>query len=308
MTIRPASPSTIKMPTAPTNQQTASTGVQLVPLACPPWDRRVDVKWSRDRDITWSGATELTAFRTSVAVMARTSGHMPTSNEVSNPLCRLPDRIRYMICKYLVGGDDNDDDGKPIRLNTGTWLYKDVWAEGTFESLEAALGGLASYTRVCYTLRTDVLATLFNTRRFHVVVSPFPLAKLDPMSHVWFGRYGGYLQFLTIEVDFARLGMGKEPGAALLTFMEERLESRLEAYGAAQKSRALYQKILLDRDGFFGDGGRTAKMAGGAATSRATTVHDLTVIVRRYFGNRPRDAERGMFRHDKLLLGGIGHS
>jgi hypothetical protein len=261
-----------------------------VRLACPPWDRRVDINWSRGKDITWGGARELTAFRTSVAIAVRASGATPAANELANPLCRLPDKIRYMICKYLLPESD-----KAIRLNSGKELYKAVWPEAAFEPLEGVLADLADYMNVCRAVRTDVLMTLLNTRRFHVVVSPIGLAMLDPIGHSWFGMYAGYMQFLTIEVDFARLGFAKEPGAALLDPLAGRFESRLVAYGEVQRARALFQQYELDKAGFFALDPTADMNRAGAGESCGSTVHDLTVAVRRYFGNRPEDAGRGRF-------------
>lgn len=279
------------MPSKAQATPSEATGTKLpVRLVCPPWDRRVDISWSRGKDITWNGARELTAFRMSVAMAVRASGAPPSANELANPLCGLPDKIRYMICKYLVPESD-----RPIRLNTGKVLYKAVWPDAAFDSLESVLADLSDYLNVCRAVRTDVLMTLLNTRRFHVVVSTFGLAKLDPMGHSWFSKYAGYMQFLTIEVDFARLGFAKEPGAALLDPLMWRFESRLLAYGEAQKARAMFQQFELDKAGFFALDPTAGINPAGVRESCRSTIHDLTVAVRRYFGNRPEDAGRGMF-------------
>jgi hypothetical protein len=125
---------------------------------------------------------------------------------------------------------------------------------------------------------------------------------LDPIGRSWFGMYAGYMQFLTIEVDFARLGFAKESGAALLDPLAERFESRLVAYGEAQRARALFQQYELDKAGFFALDPTAGMNRAGAGESCGSTVHDLTVTVRRYYGNRPEDAGRGKFGREIPLI------
>jgi hypothetical protein len=188
-----------------------------------------------------------------------------------------------MVAKYLVP----DDDRRPIRLNNGTRLYRPVWLDGHFDSLESVLRAVEAYTSVCWALRADVLMTLANTRRFHVVLSPFSGPLLDPAAHRWFDAYAGHIQHLTLEVDMSKLGFGAEAAAADLRPLMTKVRPRIEAYAAAQKRRAVGQEMLLHQGGFFSLDERTAALRGGL-----TTVHELGVAARRYYGVRPGGSGR----------------
>ncbi|KAH8906348.1 hypothetical protein BR93DRAFT_969550 [Coniochaeta sp. PMI_546] len=263
---------------------------ERIPLVCPAWDRRVDVSWSRDQEITWSGARELNAFRVSLAQFHREAKHTPTKNDLVNPLLQLPDRVRYMICKYLV---PDHPDQKPIKLNNGMWLYEPVWPAVYFDNLADVLRSVSDYTSVCWAMRADVLTTILNTRRFHVVLSPFSGALLDPLANLWFGKYAGYIQHVTIELDCTKLGFGAEPAAVNLRPLVIKLTPRIETYAVAQKMRGIQQQLLLhgDGDGFFGEVEKK-KAAPRGGRGGLSTVHSLTVAARRYFGERPAEAGR----------------
>ena len=274
---------------------------QRIPLICPAWDRRVDISWSRQPHSTWSGARELTAFRTSIAHFHRESGHVPTHNDLAHPLFRLPDRVRYMICKYLVPDARGD---VPIKLNNGMRHYEPVWPAVFFEDLADVLAAVADYTSVCWALRADILMTIANTRRFHVVLSPYSGPMLDPLAHKWFDQYAGYLQHLTIELDYTKLGFGRETAAAGLKPLVGKLTPRLEAFAERQKKRKLQQELLLFGPGFFNQAERTAALREGGAEGGLATIHSLTVAARRYYGERPAGAGQG--KHFSRLR--ISHS
>ncbi|OIW28091.1 hypothetical protein CONLIGDRAFT_646289 [Coniochaeta ligniaria NRRL 30616] len=261
-----------------------TTRAERIPLVCPAWDRRVDISWSRDADMTWSGARELSAFRVSLVQYHRENKHAPSKNDLANPLLRLPDRVRYMICKYLVPDGPNQ---LPIKLNNGMRLYEPVWPAVYFDKLADVLDSVSNYTSVCWGMRADILMTIMNTRRFHVVLSPFSGPMLDPIAHHWFGRYAGYIQHLAIELDFTKLGFGADPAAASLKPLVTKLTPRVEAYAVAQKKRAIQQRLLLHAAGSLAEEEREAASRGGLST-----VHSLTVAARRYFGERPAEAGR----------------
>jgi hypothetical protein len=274
---------------------------ERIPLVVPAWDRRVDISWSRQGDITWSGARELTAFRVSLAQYHRETKHTPTRDDLANPLLQLPDRVRYMICKYLVPDRPNQ---MPIKLNNGMRLYEPVWPAVYFDNLADVLRSVHDYTSVCWAMRADILVTIMNTRRFHVVLSPYSGPLLDPLAHYWFGRYAGYIQHLTIELDFTKLGFGADPAAANLKPLVIKLTPRMEEYVLAQKKRGIQQLLLLHAAGSFDEAERKAasRQGGGVGLS---TVHSLTVAARRYCGERPAEAGRGEPSH---LLDSLEHS
>ncbi|KAB5578221.1 hypothetical protein GE09DRAFT_1214409 [Coniochaeta sp. 2T2.1] len=266
--------------------ESSTTGPHPIPLVCPAWDRVVDLTWSREADIPWSGARELTAFRVSLAQFHREAKRTPSTNDLSNPLFQLPDKVRYMICKYLVP----DGPGPvPIKLNNGMRLYDPAWPAIYFDTLANVLSSVANYTAVCWAMRADVLVTILNTRAFHVVFSPFSGPLLDPLAFSWFGKYAGYIQRLTIELDMTKLGFGQQPGAAGLNpLVKKKLLPRVEEYAVAAKRRGIFQDLTMNPAAkFFGVEERDKARAGGGGVS---TVHSLTVAVRRYYGERPAEA------------------
>lgn len=262
---------------------------QRIPLVCPAWDRRTDISWSRGDDLSWEGARELSAFRVSLAQFHRESKHTPTKNDHLNPLLRLPDRVRYMIAKYLV---PDRADMMPIKLNNGMRLYQPVWPAVYFDDLADVLRSVRDYTSVCWAMRADILVTILNTRRFHVVLSPFSTPTFDPLAYHWFGKYAGYIQHLTIELDFSKLGFAADPAAANLKPLVTKMAPRMEEYAKAQRKRGIQQELLLNASEFFGKQEReVASRVGGRGG--LSTVHSLTVAARRYFGERPAEAGRG---------------
>lgn len=262
---------------------------QRIPLGCPAWDRRVDVSWDRSANLSWDGARELGAFRVSLAQFHRESRHTPTANDHLNPLLRLPDRVRYMVAKYLV---PEHDTMMPIKLNNGLGLYEPVWAAVHFDRLADVLHAVQKYTAVCWAMRADILVTILNTRQFHVVLSPFSTPTFDPLACHWFKKYAGYIQHLTIELDFSKLGFAADPASASLKPLVSRIAAVMDDYANAQRKRNIQQELLLHTVDFFG------KTEGKAAPRDEVrrgleTVHSLTVAVRRYYGDRPAEAGRG---------------
>lgn len=269
-----------------------TASAQRIPLVCPAWDRRVDISWARSGELSWDGARELGAFRVSLAQFHRESRHTPTANDHFNPLLRLPDRIRYMIAKYLV---PDDADMLPIKLNNGAALYEPVWPAAYFARLADVLHAVRDYTSVCWAMRADILVTILNTRRFHVVLSPFSTPTFDPLARRWFVKYAGYIQHLTIELDFSKLGFAAAPAAANLRPLVSGMAAAMDEYANAQRKRSIQQEILLNTaEVFFSRPDAQNALRGDARRGR-DTVHSLTLAARRYFGDRPAEAGRGKF-------------
>lgn len=259
---------------------------ERISLVCPAWDRRIDLTWTREEGISWGGERELLAFQVSLEQFKRDEKHIPTKTDLTNPLLRLPDRVRYEICKYLVQDGPNQ---MPIRLNNGMRLYEPAWPAVYFESLADVLDSVSNYASVCWAMRRDILATIMNTRQFHVALSPFSGSLLDPISNCWFAKYAGYIQHVTIEIDYTKLGFGGDPGAVSLKPLVTKVLPRVEQYAVAQKKRAIQQRLLTNQPRLFAEVDR-----GGGGHS---TVHSLTLAVRRYFGERPAEAGRGKQTH-----------
>lgn len=187
-------------------------------------------------------------------------------HNANNRYFQLPDPVRFEIMRHVLASHNRQN--KPIRMNNPVFLWEawpvnrhrkpKVWSTDYFDSLESVLSSLDSYTSVCGAMRADILAALFLVRRFHVVYSPFVGKESQPAATKYMDRYGPLMASITLEVDFTKLGGGRNPDAASLNPT------------AALK--------------------RTTKLVEGFVQSqlpRRTPIQDLRVLVRRYHGVRP---------------------
>ncbi|KAK0649028.1 hypothetical protein B0T16DRAFT_124989 [Cercophora newfieldiana] len=263
----------------------------------PPWDRSVDIVWRRrlatPDSVEWDD--EL-AFQENSARLASQSASTPTASPLfgNNPpswyrprdLSRkdnaryfaLPDRVRFIITKYVLASHDS---GKSIRLNSPSfldpiwpvnpipksdWAAKDsrIWSTEYFDSLKKVLALIRGYTSVCFAMRIDVMTTLFLTRRFHVVYSPFVTEIIQPAATLYMDEFGALMKSITLEIDLSRLGGSWEPAA-----------EKMDMEKSVKRVKALVKRfanIQLDRRG-------------------VTTIQSLVILVRRYYGHRHRDEE-----------------
>jgi hypothetical protein len=134
------------------------------------------------------------------------------------------------------------------------------WSTDYFDSVESVLSPLGSYTSVCSAMRADVLATLFLTRRFHVVYALGVTGTLQPAATKYMDRYGPLMAYVTLEVDFTRLGGSWKPEAA-----------NLDGLAGLRGVRALVERFV------------ERQLAG----RQGIALRDLRVLVRRYYGFRP---------------------
>ncbi|KAK0630414.1 hypothetical protein B0T17DRAFT_220423 [Bombardia bombarda] len=182
----------------------------------------------------------------------------------------LPDRVRFMIAKYVVGSYDND---KAIRLNS-PFFFDPVWpvnpinrpgerfySTDYFDSPQLALWQLEAYTSVCFAMRVDILATFFLMRRFHVVYSPFVTANTQPAAVFFMKRFGPFMTWITLEVDLSKLAGHWHPASA-----------RLDIAATLGRIRPLVDDFVEAQLTRRGTG---------------TTIQSLVVLVRRYYGTRP---------------------
>lgn len=212
----------------------------------------MDVSWEKNPDVTWCDLRQLVAFKLSLAKFIKDSDHLMTRNMVSTPYFRLPDAVRFRICKYLVGDGEN----KAIRMNP-IGAFRPAWPEQYFESLQSVLEPLERYTSVSSGFRADILVTLFTTRHFHVVWSPYVMPLTSPAAVYYMRKYSGLMQHVTLEFDFAKLGFGAEPGAHELRPGIQNMYPRVDEFIDAQKER-----------------------------EELSTLFSLRILVRRYHGRR----------------------
>ncbi|KAH6623209.1 hypothetical protein F5144DRAFT_453179, partial [Chaetomium tenue] len=169
--------------------------------------------------------------------------------------------------KYLLASHDPQD--KPIRMNHPVFLWE-VWpvskprtpgvgSTDYFDSLQSVLSSVDNYTSVCSAMRADVLATLFLTRRFHVVYSPHVRKETQLAATHYMDRYGPLMASVTLEVDFTKLAGGWRPEAV-----------HFDALRGLKGVKTLIEDFVQRQ-----------------LTRRNTTIQDLRVLVRRYHGFRP---------------------
>ncbi|KAL2163338.1 hypothetical protein VTH06DRAFT_5395 [Thermothelomyces fergusii] len=109
-------------------------------------------------------------------------------------------------------------------------------------------------------MRADVLATLFLTRRFHVVYSPYTGNSTQPAATHYMNKHGPLMAFITLEMDFTKLAGSWRPEAA-------RLDDLRGLDGVKRLVDTFVQNQLARRSN--------------------TPIRDLRLLVRRYHGFRP---------------------
>ncbi|KAL2174809.1 uncharacterized protein P884DRAFT_63779 [Thermothelomyces heterothallicus CBS 202.75] len=171
--------------------------------------------------------------------------------------------------KYLLECLNPGD--KPIRMNSPVYLREvwlvnrpqtpGVWSARSFDSLGSVLSSLDSYISACSAMRADVLATLFLTRRFHVVYSPYMGNSTQPAATHYMNKYGSLMASITLEVDFTNLSGSWRPEAV-------HLDGLRGLDGVKRLVDTFVQSQLTRRSN--------------------TPIRDLRVLVRRYHGFRPQ--------------------
>ncbi|KAK0736035.1 hypothetical protein B0T21DRAFT_366171 [Apiosordaria backusii] len=217
-----------------------------VPLEYPPWDRTVEVTWERtlnnppdkfifDKDLSFQqGVLRLRKER---ALRDPGGTHDTNRKGLQNgkyaqlkglgrsKACLyffLPDRARFkitnMILNHLNTGTENP---KPVRMNPPRhyepiWPLhplhgRKLWTTEYLDSFSSAISPLYRYMSVCYDMRVDFLAAFFLARRFHVVYSPFVAEKNCPAATLLMDAYVPLMRYITLEVDYTKLGGNVHP-------------------------------------------------------------------------------------------------
>ena len=288
--------STMPSPGRPKSSISTASGASDGTIAedLPPWDRSVDVFWSRkvpttdhlDREDDLAFQENCVRLAEESAIInenldihpllreeaSRTQGQRrDRTGKVNSRYFQLPDRVRFMIAKNVV---ESHSSGKAIRLNSPVFLYpvwpvnrkaedKRIWSTDYFDSLDKVLTSLKAYTSVCFAMRVDILTTLFLTRRFHVVFSPFVTEETQPAAVLYFNRYAPLMKLITLELDLTKLGGSWRAEAVSLDMDKnlERVRRHVDTFASRQRTRRL-----------------------------GTSLQNLVVLVRRYYGFRPVDA------------------
>ncbi|KAM0424243.1 hypothetical protein ACHAPT_010615 [Fusarium lateritium] len=175
---------------------------------------------------------------------------------------RLPDNVRQRICQLLLPFVD-----RPVRLNRISF-NRDVWRDDDLVAPADALLPLASYLRVSFAFRADVLVAFLQSVTLHAVFSPFVGCRVNPLATTWLNRYGSYARSIALEIDMSHLGCGPEDSATCLLPNVEHVEDLVCEFVDSQlrrkESLPLHSLILLCRR-FYG--------RRGVSLSRPNTGH-----------------------------------
>ena len=105
------------------------------------------------------------------------------------------------------------------------------------------------------------MVTFCTSRRFHVTVSPYLGPKFSPLAVDFLHRHSTFMSDLTVEFDFTKLGYGPDPRAAALGPGVVNMGAWVADLVRAQRKRQSF-----------------------------TTLAELTLLCRRFYGNRPAPA------------------
>ncbi|KAK4246562.1 hypothetical protein C7999DRAFT_15317, partial [Corynascus novoguineensis] len=282
----------------PTRFSKARRAISQPSIRPPLWDRSIELVWAKATSppqeavdgeyCKFSFQENLRRLKHHHATTSRdapSSSHMAASeaslrsseqglSHLSKPpnsnsrYFQFPDHIRFKIMKHLL--ESHNPSNKPIRMNNPVYLWEvwpvnrlrkpKVWSEDYFDSLETALSSVESYTSTCADMRADMLATLFLTRRFHVVYAPC-MGRMTQLAATYLmNKYGPLMAFITLEIDLTKFAGSWTPEAA-------NLDAPKGLDGVRELVEAFVQSQLTRSD--------------------ATSVRDLRVLVRRYYGLRP---------------------
>ncbi|TVY79321.1 hypothetical protein Focb16_v009452 [Fusarium oxysporum f. sp. cubense] len=183
--------------------------------------------WDRTLDAVYHGAFEKGSFEKVLNSFYENNAR----KKPSSGYFRLPDSVRYRICRYLLPPCD-----KPLRLNKHA-LSRDVWRKQDFESPSSTLLQLSFCFEVSFAFRADVLVAFLQNTKLHAVLSPFTGPRVSPLATTWLNNYGMYANNIVIELDMTHLGCGSEPGAVELSPNVEQIEKLLQDFINAQMTR-----------------------------------------------------------------------
>ncbi|KAK0665959.1 hypothetical protein QBC41DRAFT_158154 [Cercophora samala] len=219
-----------------------------VPLEYPPWDRTVEVTWERtlnnppdkyifDQELSFQqGVLRLRKERAlrdpHGTHLLNRKGHqngkyLQLKHLGKSKQCLyflLPDRARFEITNMILNDHNTGNlNPKPVRMNPPRYYEpiwplhpldgRKLWTTEYLDSFSSAISPLYPYMSVCYDMRVDFLAAFFLARRFHVVYSPFVAEKNCPTATLLMDSYVPLMRYITLEVDYTKLGGNVHPTA-----------------------------------------------------------------------------------------------
>ncbi|KAK9420508.1 hypothetical protein SUNI508_06248 [Seiridium unicorne] len=195
-------------------------------------------------------------FQRAIDIMYRARGG-PIGNNETCVLSQLPVRVRRKIWSHVIS-ENAHEAPTPVRLQLFKPFFKDVWKAADFQSTKELFSLAEGVMSTSFAMRTELLAHVLTTHRFHLVFSPYVKERICPQLFDWIDRYSYIMEHVTIELDLSKLGLGPTPEASDLLWDNRNIITAMRHFADTQSS------------------------------SRTAQLESLVLLARRYHGLRPK--------------------
>ncbi|EGS22291.1 uncharacterized protein CTHT_0018120 [Thermochaetoides thermophila DSM 1495] len=179
----------------------------------------------------------------------------------------LPPTVRLQLLRCLLAAHDlTTNKAIPLADKFTTSELTRYHGLNQFTALSTLLSPITRYLLINRSFRADVLATVFLTYRFHILVSaltPRMIFSRTPEGQ-FLARYGRLFANVVVEVDMTKLTGSKDPDAVGL----------VASVGVGKVKGVLDGLIVKSQV---------------AKRPKGLPLRDFRVLVRRYFGERPQN-------------------
>lgn len=180
------------------------------------------------------------------------SSWRPFPHKIVEPnIVSIPTRIRFRIYQMLLPFSHQH----PILLSPVATTLK-FWPERSFRSPSDIFDKIGAMTSVSRQFHDEIMAFYLSQLRFHVTLNCRVAESLAPKMWQWLPLFASQMQYLTVEMDFTKGSGNYKDGCAL----------RLDGVAELEK---LLGKVIVP------------------LSKRDKPMRGLTIMARRYQGNRP---------------------
>ncbi|KAK9770764.1 hypothetical protein SCAR479_12555 [Seiridium cardinale] len=205
-------------------------------------------------------------FQRAIYILHRARGG-PIGNNETCVLSRLPERVRRRIWSHVIS-ENAHEARTPVRLQLFKPFFKDVWKAADFQSTKELFSLAEGVMSTSFAMRTELLAHVLTTHRFHLVFSPYVKERICPQLFDWIDRYSHIMEHVTIELDLSKLGLGPTPEASDLLWGNRNIITAMRHFADIQ------------------------------SINRTAPLESLVLLARRYYGLRPKredDTDAGLY-------------
>jgi hypothetical protein len=140
-------------------------------------------------------------------------------------LLRLPLKVRFLIYDFLTESE-RDKDMKVVLSPPNTVAY--FWPEAHFIEPSDVFDYIGNASESCWQLRHELMTYYCTQFHFHITYNYFCTPFVARIIHRWLPLFANRLQYLTVEVDFTRLGGSYKNGAFPLPHGQEEMAAFVE--------------------------------------------------------------------------------